>query len=61
MPHPYDDWDQVHSFPYGQVAYDLDLSPDGKTLAVANHDGAIRLYEMAEAAPETPESEKQDA
>lgn len=27
--------------------FDIDLAPDKKTLAVANHDGAIRLYEMA--------------
>jgi len=27
--------------------FDLDLAPDGKTLAVANHDGAIRFYEMS--------------
>jgi len=26
--------------------FDLDLSPNGKTLAVANHDGTLRLYEM---------------
>lgn len=27
--------------------FDVDLAPDNKTLAVANHDGTIRLYEMA--------------
>lgn len=26
--------------------FDLDLSPDNRQLAVANHDGAIRLYEL---------------
>lgn len=26
--------------------FDVDLAPDNKTLAVANHDGTIRLYEM---------------
>lgn len=35
--------------------FDLDLAPDNKTLAVANHDGTIRLYEMAaEVKAETP-------
>lgn len=29
--------------------FDVDLSPDGMQLAVANHDGAVRLYEMAAA------------
>jgi WD40 repeat protein len=37
--------------------FDLDISPDRKTLAVANHDGAIRLYDMfAEPAKEKPNS-----
>ena len=27
--------------------FDVDLSSDSKTLAVANHDGSIRLYEMS--------------
>ena len=27
--------------------FDVDISPDGKTLAVANHDGALRFYSMA--------------
>lgn len=35
--------------------FDVDLAPDAKTLAVANHDGSIRLYEMA-APPQPTES-----
>jgi WD40 repeat protein len=27
--------------------FDIDLSPDGNSLAVANHDGTVRLYDMA--------------
>ena len=34
--------------------FDVDIAPDGKTLAVANHDGAIRFWEMA---PEPPKEE----
>lgn len=34
--------------------FDLDLAPDNKTLAVANHDGAIRLYEMAPVPVDNP-------
>lgn len=34
--------------------FDLDLAPDRKTLAVANHDGAIRLYEMTEEKADEP-------
>ncbi|MFT5467587.1 MAG: WD40 repeat protein [Verrucomicrobiales bacterium] len=33
--------------------FDLDLAPDLKTLAVANHDGAVRFWEMA-TEPEPP-------
>ncbi|MCH9031774.1 MAG: hypothetical protein IIB00_05890, partial [candidate division Zixibacteria bacterium] len=29
---PYTDWDQVYSLPYGRDIYDLNISPDGKTL-----------------------------
>jgi WD40 repeat protein len=29
--------------------FDVDLAPDQKTLAVANHDGAVRLYRMEKA------------
>jgi hypothetical protein len=29
---PYTRWQQVHSFDYGEVPYDLDVSPDGKLL-----------------------------
>ena len=34
--------------------FDVDIAPDLKTLAVANHDGAVRLYEMAEAPTDPP-------
>ncbi len=33
IPHPYAEWKQVRSFPYGEALYDLDLSPDGKLLS----------------------------
>lgn len=37
--------------------FDLDLSPDKKQLAVANHDGAVRIYEMLpEAKPNAEEA-----
>lgn len=36
--------------------FDVDLAPDKKTLAVANHDGTIRLYKMT-APDSTDESE----
>ncbi len=35
IPPPYTEWKQVHSFPYGTVPYDLDVSPDGTTIAAS--------------------------
>jgi len=35
IPPPYDQWKQVHSFPYGNDLYSLDVSPDGMRLSAA--------------------------
>lgn len=35
IPHPYSEWEQVHSFPYGITPYDLDVSPDGRLLSAS--------------------------
>jgi hypothetical protein len=35
IPHPYTEWHQVHSFPYGVTMYDLDISPDGRLLSAS--------------------------
>jgi hypothetical protein len=35
MPHPYDEWNTIYSFPYGKDIYDIDISPDGKMLTGA--------------------------
>jgi len=35
IPYPYTEWNQVRSWPYGEVLYDLDVSPDGTLLAAA--------------------------
>jgi hypothetical protein len=32
---PYKEWSKVYSWPFGQVAYDLDVSPDGKQVSVS--------------------------
>lgn len=41
IPYPYKEWQAVHTFPFGEVAFDLDVSPDGKLVAtsVAGPDG----------------------
>ena len=33
MPYPYNDWDQVFSWPFGRDIYDIDISPDGQLLS----------------------------
>jgi hypothetical protein len=50
VPHPYIEWNQIHSFPYGQLLYDLDISPDGKMLSTSfgevNGDQSLRVFEI---------------
>jgi hypothetical protein len=35
IPHPYSDWNAIYSWPYGEVAYDLDVSPDGQLVSAS--------------------------
>ncbi len=35
MPYPYTDWNRIHSMPYGEDIFDIDISPDGKWLSAA--------------------------
>jgi hypothetical protein len=35
MEAPYREWTRVHTFPYGTVVYDLDVSPDGRLLSAS--------------------------
>jgi hypothetical protein len=35
MPHPYTEWNLVHAWPYGHVAYEMDVSPDGTMLSAS--------------------------
>ena len=50
IPQPYDTWYAVHTFPYGVVPYDLDISPDGRLLsgsvAEVNGDQFLRVWEL---------------
>jgi hypothetical protein len=39
IPAPYTEWTTVHSWPYGEVVYDLDISPDGDLVSFSH--GAI--------------------
>ena len=51
IPYPYREWKQVHTFPYGVVPYDLDVSPDGRFLSAScsevNGDQYLRVWELA--------------
>src|SRR5205085_7525698 len=50
VPWPYEEWNQIHTFPYGVVPYDLDVSPDGKLLSASssevNGDQYLRVWEI---------------
>lgn len=50
IPHPYEEWNLVHSFPYGTIAYDLDISPDGRLLSGSFGDiqgnQSIKVYRL---------------
>jgi len=35
IPPPYREWNQVHTWPYGEVAYELDVSADGSMLSLS--------------------------
>jgi hypothetical protein len=51
VPHPYTaGWQELHTFPYGQVPYDLDVSPDGKRLSASmsevSGDQFLRVWDI---------------
>ncbi|MGB7453645.1 MAG: hypothetical protein WBM36_16085, partial [Lysobacterales bacterium] len=35
IPPPYSEWNQLHTWPYGQVAYEMDISADGSMLSLS--------------------------
>jgi hypothetical protein len=48
IPHPYKEWNQIYSFPYGQDIFDIDISPNGSTITAAFVDisGRQKLIKM---------------
>ena len=48
IPYPYTQWKQVRSWPYGEVPYDLDVSPDGTLLSasIGGIDGLHAVHVM---------------
>lgn len=49
LPYPYEEWNQIYSWPYGKDMYDIDVSPDGKhvTGALAEISGRQTLIKMS--------------
>jgi hypothetical protein len=52
IPYPYTEWNLVYAWPYGHVAYEMDISPDGELLSasVGEIDGGqyLRVFEIAD-------------
>src|SRR5256885_514609 len=50
IPYPYTEWNQLYTFPYGVVPYDLDISADGRlvsaSVAELNGEQFLRVWEM---------------
>jgi hypothetical protein len=61
IPPPYAGYNQIHSFPYGQVPFDLDISPDGKLLSASfgqiNGTQTVRVWKIADLAPDAEPAE----
>lgn len=51
IPHPYREWQAVHTFPWEHVPSDLDISPDGRLLSATISDDKgeqyLRVWELA--------------
>jgi hypothetical protein len=50
IPFPYAQWQEINTFPYGSVPYDLDISPDGQLLSASmtesNADEFVRVWRL---------------
>ena len=59
IPPPYTDWTQVHTFAFGEVPFDLDVSPDGSKLSASvgeiNGDQFVRVFNIDDLAGEDPQ------
>ncbi|HUO81917.1 MAG TPA: hypothetical protein VM616_03560, partial [Gammaproteobacteria bacterium] len=50
IPYPYEEWNQVYTWPYGETLYDMDLSPDGSLLSTSmgeiNGNQSLRVFRI---------------
>lgn len=61
IPAPYTGFSQIHTFKYGQIPFDLDISPDGSLISASygevNGAQSLRVWRLAEL---QPDAEPQD-
>jgi hypothetical protein len=52
IPAPYEAWNQIITFPFGRVPFDLDISPDGALLSAsvgeANGEQSVQIFRIAD-------------
>ena len=57
VPAPYRSFNQVHTFKYGQIPFDLDISPDGSMMSASfgevNADQSVRVWRMDSLQPDS--------
>lgn len=55
IPEPYSSWNQIHTFPFGRVPFDLDISADGQLLSASigeiNGDQSVQVFRTNELTP----------
>jgi hypothetical protein len=56
---PYTGWTQIHTFPYGRIPFDPDISPDGTLLSFSvgeiNGDQAVKVYKIDDLGQDDPQ------
>src|SRR5690606_30047037 len=54
IPEPYSSWNQIYTFPFGRVPFDLDISADGSMLSMSvgeiNGDQSVQVFNIADLA-----------
>jgi len=52
IPEPYTSWNQIYTFPFGRVPFDLDISADGALLSASvgeiNGDQSVQVFRIAD-------------
>lgn len=60
LPPPYDRWNQIYTFPFGRVPFDLDISPDGALLSASigevNGDQSVQVFNVSDLQSGAPQA-----